>query len=420
MTSVVTNSAAMTALRTLQATNASIADTQGHISTGYRVAEAKDNAAYWSIATTMRSDAKSIGAVQDALGISSAIVDTAYTGLVSIKDALDEIKSKMTAAAQEGVDKSKIQDEIAQLQDQIRSIADSASFAGQNWLVASDGYSSTNSLVSSFSRNSSGDIAIGSIDVDLSGLRLFDDRSGERGSFELLDGGSLAGGLDGASSSFNRAVAGDFKAFTLGWSTVDGSASEVSFDIVVDGGASTTISIDASDVLAKFGPDAHQLVANVDDFQDLVDDALSTAGVTGVTTSVERGELVFTSDSGGSGSVAISNVTGEGSRSSIKSIDITRLDADDIADFIVTVDNAISDVVSAAATLGAVQNRIDMQTEFLSKLTDTIDTGVGILVDAEMTEESTRLKALQTQQQLGVQALSIANNEPQVLLSLFR
>ncbi|MEN3794026.1 flagellin, partial [Fulvimarina sp. MAC3] len=91
-----------------------------------------------------------------------------------------------------------------------------------------------------------------------------------------------------------------------------------------------------------------------------------------------------------------------------------------IKNYIKVVDKALSEVTSAASGLGAVQNRIEMQSEFVSKLMDTVDKGVGTLVDADMTEESTRLKALQTQQQLGVQALSIANNSSQSLMSLFR
>ncbi|RFC62690.1 flagellin [Fulvimarina endophytica] len=84
------------------------------------------------------------------------------------------------------------------------------------------------------------------------------------------------------------------------------------------------------------------------------------------------------------------------------------------------VDAAIENVTSAASTLGSVSSRIDMQQDFLSKLNNTIEKGIGTLVDADMTEESTRLKALQTQQQLGVQSLSMANNSSQSLLSLFR
>ncbi|KQX70157.1 hypothetical protein ASD41_16370 [Ensifer sp. Root1312] len=73
-----------------------------------------------------------------------------------------------------------------------------------------------------------------------------------------------------------------------------------------------------------------------------------------------------------------------------------------------------------ASDLGALNSRIDLQKGFVENLSDSIEKGVGRLVDADMNEESTRLKALQTQQQLGIQALSIANSNSQNILSLFR
>ena len=107
---------------------------------------------------------------------------------------------------------------------------------------------------------------------------------------------------------------------------------------------------------------------------------------------------------------------------SVTAIDISTggVTSGQVQAYIRVVDEALSQVTTAASSLGAVQNRIEMQTNFVSKLMDTISKGVGALVDADMTEESTRLKALQTQQQLGVQALSIANSSSQSLLSLFR
>uniref|UniRef100_UPI00049544B9 flagellin n=1 Tax=Pseudorhizobium marinum TaxID=1496690 RepID=UPI00049544B9 len=84
------------------------------------------------------------------------------------------------------------------------------------------------------------------------------------------------------------------------------------------------------------------------------------------------------------------------------------------------VDEALTDMTSAAADLGSIGMRIDMQQEFVGKLTDSIDKGVGRLVDADMNEESTRLKALQTQQQLAIQSLSIANSASESILTLFR
>ncbi|MEP6269692.1 MAG: flagellin [Paracoccaceae bacterium] len=76
--------------------------------------------------------------------------------------------------------------------------------------------------------------------------------------------------------------------------------------------------------------------------------------------------------------------------------------------------------INGAASLGASSKRIDDQNEFIGKLTDAMKSGIGALVDADMEEASARLQALQTQQQLGIQALSIANQAPQSILSLFR
>jgi flagellin len=77
-------------------------------------------------------------------------------------------------------------------------------------------------------------------------------------------------------------------------------------------------------------------------------------------------------------------------------------------------------MTDAATTLGSVKSRIGLQQDFVKNLMDAIDRGVGQLVDADMNEESTRLTALQTKQQLGIQALSIANSSSQNILSLFR
>ncbi|MBN8910629.1 MAG: flagellin, partial [Rhizobiales bacterium] len=78
------------------------------------------------------------------------------------------------------------------------------------------------------------------------------------------------------------------------------------------------------------------------------------------------------------------------------------------------------DMTDAATVLGAIKTRIDIQKDFAKSLMDAIDTGVGQLVDADMNEESTRLQALQVRSQLGVQALSMANQSAQLILRLFQ
>src|SRR5690606_23592708 len=86
----------------------------------------------------------------------------------------------------------------------------------------------------------------------------------------------------------------------------------------------------------------------------------------------------------------------------------------------VKVETALKSLTTGAASLGAAKSQIDSQKSFLSGLSDSIEKGVGTLVDADMNKESARLSALQVQQQLGVQALSIANSSSQSILSLFR
>ena len=297
MTSINTNTSAMTALQSLSAINSSLDQTQNRISTGYRVGAASDNAAYWSIATTMRSDNKALGAVEDALGLGQAKVDTAYTGMTAAIDVVDEIKTKLVAAREPGVDKTKIQSEIKELQGQLTSIASSASFSGENWLSIGTGITAgTKNVVASFNRAADGTVSVGTIGVDTTKTKLFDADNAD-------------GILDGARTG-------------------------------------TTV--------------------------------VSTLALTGATTDA-----------------AISTMISD-------------------------VDEAIGLMTTAASNLGAAKSRMDIQSEFVSNLRDSIEKGVGTLVDADMTEESTRLKALQTQQQLGVQALSIANSSSQSLLSLFR
>jgi flagellin len=85
-----------------------------------------------------------------------------------------------------------------------------------------------------------------------------------------------------------------------------------------------------------------------------------------------------------------------------------------------TLDGIIKVVNTSLSELGAASRKIDGQLKFTSKLSDVVTKGIGNLVDADLAKESANLQALQVQQQLGVQALSIANQAPQTILSLFR
>ncbi|WP_293898024.1 flagellin [Phenylobacterium sp.] len=87
---------------------------------------------------------------------------------------------------------------------------------------------------------------------------------------------------------------------------------------------------------------------------------------------------------------------------------------------IATVNSSIVNVSTALSKLGTGSKSLNSHMNFINKLQDSIDAGIGNLVDADLAKESARLQALQTKQQLGIQALSIANQSPQSLLALFR
>ncbi|KQT53124.1 hypothetical protein ASG43_19275 [Aureimonas sp. Leaf454] len=602
--------------------------TQGRISTGLKIGEAKDNAAYWSISTTLKSDNKSLATVKDALGLGAATVDTAYQGLNKAKEVLDEIKSKLTAATQDGVDRSKIQTEISELQKQLQSIASSSTFSGENWLSVNSsaaGFTSAKTVVSSFSRDSAGSVAIGTIDVNIGTVKLYDSALGSDG---ILDGAVQLKATDGTNLTFGGAASvsgstvpgaitsgGIANGAGVGGNATDAATSAylpgsplifddiadvLTFTVAVDGASSKTVNIRRGTVQNALSDSSNTIqISSAADLVRVVKQGLSDAGVTGVAVSLDAsgflsytstaslsttamgtrgvvvagaaftntagaettstvlgtvfdaaggsttyasavaktgmftGPMLFTGDAkiefsinvDGAGAVPVTinkakidaalgttdgkinsvaemqqviisaievdtalevgfasgddllvgalsdgSITftsrGTGATSAVavtattvtqdttspvvvtgtSSIGVSTIDITDatmkargattdglpgsaldgakvrtaITAYITVVNEAINKVTTAASTLGAIAKRIDLQTTFVDTLMDTIEKGVGNLIDADLSEESTRLQALQTKQQLGVQALSIANQSTQQILRLFQ
>ena len=90
------------------------------------------------------------------------------------------------------------------------------------------------------------------------------------------------------------------------------------------------------------------------------------------------------------------------------------------SNFLTSIETSINNLNASLARLGTASKAFETHYNFVGKLQDTIETGIGNLVDADLSKESARLQALQTKQQLGLQALSIANQAPQSILALFR
>lgn len=417
MSSIMTNAGAMTALQTLKATNKNLEITQGRISTGSRVSEAAHNAAYWSIATTMRSDNNAMSTVSDALGLGAAQVDIAYTAMDAVKDTIDKIKSKLVAASEPDVDKSKIQSEIEQLQNDLKTYAKSATFSGGNWLDVQE--ASVEKIVASFIRGANGSISLGTIDVDTSKTALINATPGQLGLLQTTI--SVTPGAEtielsglGTPTSIDRATVpptspsatiADFD--TIDWQEDD----QFKFSVTVNGIASAEFTITADNTGAF-------------DFNT----ALSTI-FPGPTNNISAyvdgsGALVF------SGGTAVNTITvtglsantggGQPTDVSVLDLKITDLNRQDLQGLLNHVDKVLGTITTAASDLGAIKTRIASQQNFVSKIMDAVSRGVGQLVDADMEQESTRLQALQVQQQLGIQALSIANGNAQNILALFK
>ena len=319
MSSINTNTAAIAALNILHSIDKQMDGVQNRISTGLRVGSATDNAAYWSIATTMRSDKQALSTIQDALGLAASKVDTAYAGLETAADIISTIKTKLTTAQETGVDKDRVNREITELKNQLLSVASSASFSGENWLMNTSTLGpQVKTMVGSFVRDSNNNISIQNITFDAATSNLIDKDSATRG------------------------------------------------------------------VLTK----NYQISTN------------------GTTTNYYLINVTATNGNPGNNDKEIKLAATTSNAS--------------IAEMQSAVELMLKAVTDAAATLGSVKGRVETQSNFVKTISDTITKGISRLVDADMNEESTRLKALQTQQQLGIQALSIANGSAQNLLQLFR
>ena len=175
MSSLMTNSSAMTALQTLRSVSTSLATTQNRISTGHRVATASDNAAYWSIATTMRSDNRLSRRAGLARPRRRDHRHHVHRPERHRRRRLAD-QGKLVAARTPGVDRAKIQSEITELQKQLKNTADCAVFNGENWLSVDfdpASYNATKTVVSSFSRVG-GTVNIDSLSVNLDAIKLYD------------------------------------------------------------------------------------------------------------------------------------------------------------------------------------------------------------------------------------------------------
>lgn len=287
MTSILTNHSAMAALQTLRAIGSSLTDTQQQVSTGLRVGQASDNVAYWSISTTMRSDNKALSAVSDALGLGAANVDVAYAGIENTIDLLGEFRAKLVSAQETSIDKSKIQNELDQLKKQFTSIATSASFNGVNWLDTSSPddlmtlSSYPTSLVSSFIRSSDGTVRVGTTEVDLADISLFNVGGGGALQKDIRSLGDI-GGFRLADLNANSSAGGQY--FKMTGPVTLGSTDSISFHLMIDGSSSQTVTITKSTIDTALGS-TNGFISTIDDYTCVLNQSFVEAGISSLVSS---------------------------------------------------------------------------------------------------------------------------------------
>ena len=325
MASIMTNASALTALQSLNATNKTLEITQSRISTGYRVADASDNAAYWSIATTMRSDFKALSTVQDSLGLGASKVDTAYTGMNKAIETVNEIKVKLVAAnGASAADKEKIRHRNQGAAGPAEELCRRRDLLGRQ--LAVDRHHDRPRRCRHVRRRQD--------------RRVVQPQRGRHG-------------------------------------------------------------------LARHhrhqGP-GHQALRRLRQRHGTNDGILDAdrLGASGARAGALRG------------SAAVAGTDAAGDTYTVSTLCRSRASPMPRSPSMLTVvEAALKEMTTAATNLGAAKSRIDLQKTFTTSLMDSIERGVGQLVDADMNKESTRLQALQVQQQLGIQALSIANGNSQ-------
>ncbi len=448
MASILTNSSAYVALETLRGINRDLAGVQSEISTGKKIASARDNSAIWAVATTIESDIGGFEQISDSLNLGTSSVGVARVASETITERLQDIKSRIVGAQEENVDRSKFQTEITELTEEITGIVNAAQFNGLNLI---DGSAAADvSFLSSLDRDANGAVTASSISVARQDLSL-----SNTGTAQVLDSsttnvadddatyGTLAvSGGTGSTLTGSGAADSGGQIGTVGINsgagepandgtatlTINSAGDGVGYQIVLaDNGTGQANRLgertfeyvsSATDSPAEV---AASLAAQINNFFDATGETLYSAETDGA-------DLVIRNSDTGTGNtltVTASTFTGgntagetSGGLGDLVNIDVTT-DAG-ATSALTAIEGLLTRSIDAAAEFGSSQSRLENQNEFVNQLTAALETGVGSLVDADLEAASAKLNALQVQQQLGTQALSIANQAPQQLLSLFR
>lgn len=405
VSSILTNNSAMVALQTMKSINHNMNKTQSEISTGKSVANAKDNAAVWAISKVMESDVEGFKGISDSLNLGSSTLTVAREASETVTGLLTQIKGKIVSAQGSNVDRTKIQTDIDALTGQINSVVGAAQFNGLNLI---NGSQTSIDVLSSLDRSGTG-VTSSSITVNAQ---------------NLSTGAYTANDVFGASTG--GTVSTDADTFVLKLDKAGGTDDITIQDGTTAWAAGDKVSMRIGDKTASYTISGNDVTSGANAIADLVavgmKNAIDALGVSGLTVdydSANPGQLAFTN--AGTKDLSVSgqfkNAT-SGGLGALSSIDVTT--SSGAATALGSIEAMVQTSIDAASEFGSSQKRIEIQSDFVGKLSDALKSGIGTLVDADMEETSARLQALQVQQQLATQSLSIANQQPQNILALFR
>lgn len=376
--------------------------TQQRVATGLRVAGPKDNGAVFSIAQTMRSEVSAWGAANRSLARGLSVLDIAANGAETISDLLVELKAKALAYTDASLDdssRSLLFEDMGALIGQIDQVAGTSEFDGINLLTPV--YDPPVGLPAPMV-GPVGDLAFsvpmgrepGLVTVGFTWLNAAPSAGSP---FMTLQGAGLNG------SSQSQYGTGPTRYWSQAWSQTFRYGNWSNLDAA--------------------GPAALDFTFHADPYPPLPDPPLPAPPLTpdpfGVTmegltfTPIRTRESVISSADGELVDLKYRPLTSEW----LELSNLTSMSPTSILDL---VDAAQAETSAAAAYFGTQQRAIEASLSFNGKLIDTLESGIGNLVDADLAKESARLQAQQVKQQLAAQTLSIANGEPQWILSLFK
>ena len=377
MASINTNAVAMAAIRSLSTINRDLGMTQSRIESGFKINKANDDPAVFSIAQRMRADLNGLDKVRDSQSFGKATLSVMRDALTKVSNELATLKGTITQGQQQGIDTNQINTQITNALQNIDVYVGSATFNGVNLLNGTTPSLRVMRDITGASTTVAGtNNTTGPGGLNLAGLNV------ASGAFRL----TFSSLLDPADGTGFRVVVGA-RTFAYEFNTDNA--------LTATPGPNTTVR--QVEILAADSPLQRLSKMMTIMRQDGFDASFQDDGsiIIRNATNVLNGGVGMTAVTGAAAAVIGGSA-------------------------IAQVDGALTTVGTRLATIAAALRQVEELNSFSANLRDALREGLGALVDADLAEESARLTSLQTKQQLSVQSISIANQQGQSILSLFR